>query len=256
MAGNSGADDDDYMGDLSLFLPPDPFPSSNKRPGAKVPPPEPPKRKRPKAANWQEQRRLDLERKQREEDQMTQAGLDVAIPASNIGFKMLRQMGYSPGTALGKDGAGRAEPVGVEIRRSRAGIGALSPLEVAEMRERAAEERMRRREERMSRREEVLVEEFGSRQKMQWRSRRVVADFRKAEAVLAQLENREVVEAENEDGDEAKDEEEEEEITEEDLHDMLMKLRDQYNYCLYCGCQYESAEALLINCPGSSEDDH
>jgi len=45
-------------------------------------------------------------------------------------------------------------------------------------------------------------------------------------------------------------------ITEEDLQNILSKLRDQYQYCLYCGCKYESAEALAKECPGPNEDDH
>ncbi|XP_028092306.1 uncharacterized protein C6F6.19-like [Camellia sinensis] len=41
-----------------------------------------------------------------------------------------------------------------------------------------------------------------------------------------------------------------------DLQDILIKLREEYQYCLFCGCQYESMEALLSNCPGTNEDDH
>ena len=80
----------------------------------------------------------------------------------------------------------------------------------------------RKREEimadKMRRKEVSLLEEFGTRQKSQWRSRRVVVNFKKAKAALNQLENKEVVEPkkneeeEEEEGDQ--EEEEEEEITE------------------------------------------
>ncbi|WOL12359.1 G patch domain-containing protein 11 isoform X1 [Canna indica] len=252
MAGRDGDDDDDdYMGDLSLFLPPDHDAGPKKKLGAKVkqdPPAPKPKPKWPRGLSRQEQRRLERERKQREEDERTRASLDAAIPDSNVGFRMLKMMGYRPGSALGKDGGGLAEPVGLQIRRSRAGIGVE---EDATRKERAEVERKRRREE------DILVE-FGSRQKSQWRSRRIVGDYRKAEAALAQLEKREVVEPPEDDADEEKpeDEEEEEVITEENLHDILIKLRDEHQYCLYCGFQYESAEALANNCPGPSEEDH
>lgn len=117
-------------------------------------------------------------------------------------------MGYTPGSALGKDGSGRAEPVGLQIRRSRAGIGVE---EDAVRKERAAEETKRKREEEM-------VAEFGSRQKTHWRSRRIVGDYRKAEAALAQLEKREVVETPKDDAEEEKlDEEEEEEVITEEV---------------------------------------
>ncbi|RYR50956.1 hypothetical protein Ahy_A06g026001 [Arachis hypogaea] len=102
---------------------------------------------------------------------------------------------------------------------------------------------------------------------------------------LDQLDNREIIEPEKNE-----DDEEEEEITEEDLQEVLMKLRDDHNYCLFCRCkvskqlthntknqtltllkliiiyklnfdfymfrQYESKDALLTNCPGTNEDNH
>lgn len=249
-AGEEG-EEDDYMGDLSLFILPQHSSSSSsskKKPLVRTQTPQMPKPKLPKGLNWQERRKLERAHMQREEDERTLAGLELAIPESNIGFKMLKNMGYNPGSALGKGGIGRSEPVGLDIRRSREGIGTR---EVVKRMERVKEERKRKNVE-------ELMEEFGSRKKSQWRSKRIMWDYKKAEAALAQLENREVVEPEKDDEnqEEAKEEEEEEEITEEGLLDILMKLRDEHLYCLYCGCRYESVEALDTNCPGLYEDDH
>ncbi|BGP16211.1 hypothetical protein JCM10213v2_004209 [Rhodosporidiobolus nylandii] len=36
----------------------------------------------------------------------------------------------------------------------------------------------------------------------------------------------------------------------------LTYLRTKYNYCLWCGCQYDSPEDLAENCPGEAEEDH
>ncbi|PSS21138.1 G patch domain-containing protein [Actinidia chinensis var. chinensis] len=245
-------EEEDYMGDLSLFLPPETTapPKSSKKDSANKTQNSESSNKKPKTLNWQEQRKLNRAQKQEEEDQKTLASLESAIPQSNIGFKLLKQMGYTPGSALGKEGLGRAEPVGLEIRRTRAGIGREDPRK----------EKRRREEERVERErksEEELMAEFGWRQKEQWRGRRVVVSYRKAKAVLEQLENREVVvEAEKDEEDGEDEEEEEEEITEEDLQDILTKLREEYQYCLFCGCRYESMEGLLSNCPGRDEDDH
>lgn len=189
---------------------------------------------------------MEREIKQKEEDERTLAGIQSAIPESNIGFKMLKNMGYSPGSSLGKNGIGRAEPVGLEIRRSREGLGAQ---EEKRRTERVKEERKRKGEN-------ELLEDFGSRKKSEWKCKRITWDYKKAEATLAQLENREMVELKKEDGDGENEEEEEEVITEEDLHNILMNLRDVHRYCLYCGCQYESKEALESSCPGIYEDDH
>ncbi|KAK3122113.1 hypothetical protein QOZ80_8BG0665300 [Eleusine coracana subsp. coracana] len=251
--------DDDYMGDLSHFLPPDPSSSPSRSLGRRKQPtgqaqPQPAaasRAKRAKGVPWKERRRQERESKQREEDARTMAGLAEAIPESNVGFKMLKQMGYDPGAR-----GGATEPVGIEIRRSRAGLGAepaVAPVAPASL----PVERSREEVERERRRQEEMMVELRARKSTQWRGRRVVWDYRKAEAALAQLENREVEppapEGDNEKGAE---EEEEEIITEEDLQNILAKLRDHHNYCLYCGCKYESAESLANECPGPNEDDH
>lgn len=167
-------------------------------------------KKKMKFLNRQERRKLEIERKQQEEDEQTLAKIEAPIPESNIGFKLLKQMGYMPGSALGKEGSGKAEPVGLEIRRSRAGIGREDPHKEKKKQEEIRSEKKRRNEE-------SLMEDFGSRQKLQWRSRRIYINFQKAKAALDQLENKEFPEAKkNEEEEEGEqDEEEEEEITEE-----------------------------------------
>ncbi|XP_010257429.1 PREDICTED: G patch domain-containing protein 11 [Nelumbo nucifera] len=246
-------DEEDYMGDLSQFLPPETSHPSNfsqkKSSNSTKPLIHQPSKKKLKTLNWQEQRKIDRERKQREEDEQTLAKFDSAIPQSNIGFKMLKKMGYNPGSSLGKNGNGRADPVGIEIRRSRAGIGSEDP-EKEKLRKEKGRDEMKRRKE------ESLMMEFGCRQKSQWRSRHIAVNFEKAKAALAQLENEDIIEPKKEDEQDEEQEEEEEEITEEDLHEILMKLRNEHRYCLFCGCQYESMEALISNCPGTEEDDH
>lgn len=42
----------------------------------------------------------------------------------------------------------------------------------------------------------------------------------------------------------------------EKLDLILAYLRNQYHYCFWCGCDYNSAEELLRECPGTNEDDH
>lgn len=250
-------DNDDYMADLSRFLPSDDAmmhpsistKSSSKRISDKKNPSINSSKSQLKALNWQERRKIERERKQIQEDEQTLAKVEAPIPQSNIGFKLLKQMGYIPGSALGKQGSGRAEPVGIEIRRSRAGVGLEDPHKEKKKREEITIDRKRKNEQ-------ALMEEFGSRQKSRWQSRRVIVNFNKAKATLDQLENREIVEPPKNEDDAEGEDQEEEEITEEDLLDVLMKLRDEFNYCLFCGCKYESSSALLDNCPGINEDDH
>ncbi|KAJ0457168.1 putative G patch domain-containing protein [Helianthus annuus] len=115
-----------------------------------------PSKKRQKPLNWQQQRKQKREIKQAQEDEQTLASLESAIPQSNIRLKMLKWMSYTLGSGLG--GSGLVEPVGVEIQRSRAGIGREDPIK----------EKMRREEElglESKRREEELIAYFGCRVK-------------------------------------------------------------------------------------------
>ncbi|XP_020399798.1 G patch domain-containing protein 11, partial [Zea mays] len=157
-----------------------------------------------------------------------------------------KKMGYDPDS---RAGAG-AEPVGIEIRRSRAGLGAEEPV-LAPTPVLAPVEKPREVSERERRQQEEMAAELRARKSTQWKGRRVVWDYRKAERALAQLENREV-EPQAPEGEEKEKgaEEEDDVITEEDLQNILSKLRDQYQYCLYCGCKYESPEVLANECSG------
>jgi hypothetical protein len=88
--------EDDYMGDLSQFLPSDLSTSSDKLPRGKSQTQQQQSSKwggNTKRMSWQEKKQLDRARKQREEDELTKASLDKAIPESNIGFKLLQRMG-------------------------------------------------------------------------------------------------------------------------------------------------------------------
>uniref|UniRef100_A0A803LFV6 G-patch domain-containing protein n=1 Tax=Chenopodium quinoa TaxID=63459 RepID=A0A803LFV6_CHEQI len=210
-------EDEDYMGDLSKFIITEP--SQPPKPKKLAPKTlsnssQPPSKKKPKFQTWQHQK----ERKQLEEDEQTLENLQSAIPQSNIGFKLLKKMGYTPGKGLGKEGSvGREEPIGLEIRRSRSGIGREDP----------AKERVKREKDRevwKKKTEEVMLEDFGVRQKMQWKSKRVVINYNKAKAALDQLENREPA----------------------DLLVLLEKLREEHYYCLFCGCQTGMGAGLTL----------
>ncbi|KAK4838014.1 hypothetical protein QYF36_010343 [Acer negundo] len=50
---------------------------------------------------------------------------DKAIDESNVGNRMLRNMGWHEGSGLGKDGSGMIEPVQAQAMDSRAGLGSL-----------------------------------------------------------------------------------------------------------------------------------
>ena len=50
-------------------------------------------------------------------------GLAQPLQAGNKGFQMLLKMGFKEGQGLGEEGKGKKEPVGVEIKEGRRGLG-------------------------------------------------------------------------------------------------------------------------------------
>ncbi|KAL8602200.1 hypothetical protein ACOMHN_022713 [Nucella lapillus] len=60
------------------------------------------------------------------------ASVHRPISSENKGYRMLAKMGWKEGSGLGKDNAGRAEPVTVELRANQsAGLGSTSAISVS-----------------------------------------------------------------------------------------------------------------------------
>eukprot|EP00850_Spirogloea_muscicola_P009447 SM000053S17404 [mRNA] locus=s53:184202:186362:- [translate_table: standard] len=164
-AASAGAEEEpDYMADLSLFLPAD---SGGRKPSSARPVAEvPPKPFKPKE----------------KEHELREAGMSTSIPSSNIGFKLLQQMGYQAGQAIGRAGQGRVEPLGLDLKRGRTGLG------VDELQR----ELKHKREEEASRQQlkaQVELEDirkgFQTRSRGRWEGRKLRADISRARASLA-----------------------------------------------------------------------
>lgn len=50
-------------------------------------------------------------------------GLSSAIPSDNKGFAMLAKMGYKQGDAIGRSSSGIVEPISIQVKSNRAGLG-------------------------------------------------------------------------------------------------------------------------------------
>eukprot|EP00250_Pteridium_aquilinum_P006051 c16037_g1_i1 orf=586-1368(-) len=256
-------DEDDYMGDLSRFVQPhDLLPSPVQTPSVDT-----------SGLSKQQKKKLKLVQQQKREDQHRLEGLGSAISSSNKGFKMLQQMGYKPGAALGKHGQGSLEPINVDVKRSRSGLG-RDHLEKAQEQFKARISEFKR--DMAKKKQAELKTGFQERRKGSWQARKLISDYRKAQTALQHLEEAQLstthggsdkedvlghLEPKNlddneEEGLDNSDEDSEEEIELQDLQELLQRLRSEYFYCLYCGCQYETAGALLANCPGLEEEDH
>ncbi|ERF70219.1 hypothetical protein EPUS_00407 [Endocarpon pusillum Z07020] len=147
-------------------------------------------------AHPKSRRELAQEEARKREEALATSTLD---PQSK-GFKMMAKLGYKAGNALGRpgeangdSGSGLLEPVGVEMREGRAGIGAD-----AEKKRKVREEM----EARVEGEKRVKVEEgeFRERRRLEREERRREGLIRGAQAVAQRLEEGEEEEGTGEDG--------------------------------------------------------
>lgn len=102
-------------------------------------------------------------------------GLDTAISTSNKGFAMLAKMGYKQGDAIGRSNKGIVEPIGIQIKSDRGGLGRDAALQ--QLKERRAEIRRKKLLEHSQRREDVSTDEFRRRMTQKAGERQMEADL-------------------------------------------------------------------------------
>jgi len=68
-------------------------------------------------------KKVKQEKKKNLEEIKRESGLAEKLGPSNKGFNMLIAMGFTPGSGLGKEGEGRKEPIGINVRRGKNGLG-------------------------------------------------------------------------------------------------------------------------------------
>jgi hypothetical protein len=185
------------------------------------------------------------------------------------GFAMLQKMGYNPGKGLGKTGEGRVEPVAVEIKVDRAGLG----------REAAVKDILQRKMTMLQNRiasqsNSTSVAEFRNRKKDEAVQKLVHADLRKSQRMCKVLdEEKSILEpaepwfwpeiikeltSDEEEEEEDKEAEEKEELLEpgEQLELITAYLRQVHFYCSWCATKFDDDQDLTSNCPGATRDDH
>ncbi|KAG0166531.1 hypothetical protein DFQ30_007078 [Apophysomyces sp. BC1015] len=224
--------------------------------------------------------RAQLEREAREE------GLKRSVEADNKGMKMLQKMGFKKGMTLGKDSqSGIQEPIAVQMKNDRGGLGMQSSLKRA---------RDEREKEELEARKKAEIDPDSFREVMAVRakqaslSRRIVAAAHLCEKIdkakdieenvlwslipepeeedeqagldpvdQIQYENEEVSEDKKEKSPPSKEELELKSLPlDGQLERVVTYLRSQHNYCFWCGAQFNDSDDLKDNCPGPEEDDH
>lgn len=211
-------------------------------------------------------RQKSLKEEERERRDM---GLKNALGCKNKGFALLQKMGYKSGQALGKSGDGVVEPIPLNVKTGKSGIGYEALLK------RKAEEKLenyRRKVHMKNQSEEKAAEQFRMRLKNKQDEMKLEGDLRRSQRACQQLDTQKNIQVpreawywlrpKEETEKEEEEEQDEDEYTSEDLS-VLEKLqiltsylREEHLYCIWCGTAYNDKEDLSSNCPGPTSAYH
>ncbi|XP_028975610.1 G patch domain-containing protein 11 isoform X1 [Esox lucius] len=208
------------------------------------------------------------------EQESREAAQHSTISQENKGFALLQKMGYKAGQGLGKQGAGRVEPIPLNIKTDRGGIG------MEGVKKRKAQEQLEHYCQKVrakQQHEKQSLEDFRVRIRTEREELKIEGDLRRSQKACEQLDSQKgvtvprenwywpklVVEEEKEEEEKQEEEKEEEEEVEEDelttldkLQILTSYLRDIHFYCIWCGTAYNDKEDLCSNCPGETAADH
>ncbi|XP_037638958.1 G patch domain-containing protein 11 [Sebastes umbrosus] len=209
-----------------------------------------------------------------QEKESREAALQNSLCRENKGFALLQKMGYKAGEGLGKKGAGRVDPIPMNIKTDRGGIG------MEEVKKRKAEEELehyRQKTRAKQQNETKSLEDFRSRVRTEREERKIEGDLRRSQRACEQLDSQKGItvpredwyypkaETDDEEDGPKEDEDEEEEEEEEEIDELTSfdklqiltsYLRGVHFYCIWCGTTYNDEEDLCSNCPGDTAADH
>ncbi|XP_072246496.1 G patch domain-containing protein 11 [Leuresthes tenuis] len=203
-----------------------------------------------------------------QEKESREAALQSSISNENKGFALLQKMGYKAGQGLGKEGAGRVDPIPLNIKTDRGGIG------LEGLKKRKAEEELehyRQKVRAKQQNETKSLEDFRSRVRTEREERKIEGDLSRSQRSCEQLDSQKGITIPREawywpkanpddEDDDLDDKDEEEDIVEITSFDKLQiltsYLRGIHFYCIWCGTAYNDEEDLCSNCPGDTAADH
>lgn len=189
----------------------------------------------------------------------------------------MAKMGYKSGTGLGKQADARIEPIGINIKNDRGGLGreaAIAELAAKRLELRRAHLLLKAGIESTA---EVSTEAYRRRATQKAEERKLNYDLKRCQQTCESLDlaagiiepeleffwpPKHIEQTDEEESDTATKEVQTEEneaeqySASEQLELLTSYLRTGYKFCYWCGTHYESAEDLDTNCPGVTRDEH
>jgi len=191
--------------------------------------------------------------------------LNTALDESNKGYGLLMKMGYKSGMGLGKKEQGRSEPIKVEIKEGRKGLG--KDAEEQRHKQRKIEANIIRAKRRKIM-QANLQEDFQKRMRSKALERQIENDVKKSKIACKDLDTKKNIDAKeswywpyiHKEIDEETEDVDEHEAEEPELIDQLEDLTDylqtEHFYCVWCGIKYEDMCDLESHCPGDTYEAH
>ncbi|KAJ6647435.1 G patch domain-containing protein 11 [Pseudolycoriella hygida] len=223
-----------------------------------------------KKAKYDEDYRAKMKPTKFLEEERRQEGLSSAISSQNKGFAMLAKMGYKEGDSIGKTSKGILEPIGIDIKTDRGGLGRDAALkQLKEHRQMIRLNRLNKIESN----DTISTAEFRKRMTEKAQGKQMEADLGKCQRACEKLDleehiekpalewfwpNRKTVDENEEKSEESGDDSDEEVEYElaEKLEMITNYLRTTYCFCHWCGTKYSDTSDLSSSCPGMNKDDH
>lgn len=181
-------------------------------------------------------------------------GLKQPIDSGNKGFSMLQKMGFKSGMGLGKNNSGIVEPIPINIKNNKQGLGLKSKAQV--------------HKKVANKLDELNENDFTAFHSRKSREKKILSDFRKSQRICKELDSKcnknkpkrswfwpDDGLAHSNDSDESSQENEDELNFEEKLEELTKYLRQTYCYCIWCTVQYND-EKDMEDCPGNTRDNH
>uniref|UniRef100_A0A0K0FA31 G patch domain-containing protein 11 n=1 Tax=Strongyloides venezuelensis TaxID=75913 RepID=A0A0K0FA31_STRVS len=187
------------------------------------------------------------------------------LPDDNIGLRLLKKMGYNPEEE--EKGEGKlGKPIKVESKNDTLGLG-FAEEEKKKVKE-LFEEQVKKTHEQVKK-IDSLVDDFRKRKRDVKLYGLCISDVRKCQKVCYEMDQRINIDKPVNDyfwpRSVMKVEEDDESfrlerLTEDEIFDCLENivnyLREQYFYCIYCGCTFEDEDDLKSQCPGVTREKH
>lgn len=217
------------------------------------------------------------------EQEHRDAGLKAVLDEKNKGFALLQKMGYKPGTAIGKAGVGLVEPISVELKLSRTGLGTEAE---AKRKQDEARARLQSFAARRTHLEASLKADFVGSMSARFNVKAVERDLHQSQKVCEQLDAAKGIEqpvrsffwfhlpkpqepaADDGDPDATDDQhaaakQAEAESSEDACLDVSERLavltqylREEHLYCVWCGTTFNDPADMVQSCPGDTAEMH